>query len=726
MPATETRSSRLESRTGSSVASFLGRTGHFFQSQIWLWPIIAAVGLGSLGWFVRTRVERSIQSGLESQLALIRDMEVAALRHWADGQIATVRELARDIGIRTNIIELAALDEAKRLGDLELIKAPAAQRLQSAFNTLMSVHGYAGFMVASRDQRVLVAAHPEIVGKRSLAGYDGFLPQALQGRALLSRPFSSVALLADEQGRLRAGRPTMFAAAPVTNNNGVVIGVLCLRLLPQREFAHFLSLARYGRTSETYAFDSSGRLMSPSRFEAQLKSIGLLPDSEDSRAMLNLELRDPGGDLTAGFRSRQPRNTQPLTLAVSNAIAGRTGVNIDGYRDYRGAQVLGAWTWLPEVGMGIVTEVEAAEAYQPLRILRLSLWGLFGLLALSSVVLFVFMLIMARMERAARRAVVQAKKLGQYTLDEEIGSGANGTVYRAHHALLRRPTAVKLLNVEHVTETSIARFEREVQLTSGLNHPNTICIYDYGRTPEGVFYYAMEFLDGINLNQLVKRFGAQPEGRVIHILRQICGSLAEAHAAGLIHRDIKPANVILNVRGGLYDHVKVLDFGLVKAINHEHLAEKTANDAVVGTPLYLSPEAIENPAKIDSLSDLYSVGAVGYFLLTGKPMFEVKDIADVLLRQTREMPVRPSERLGRPVGTDLEDLLMSCLAKDRSLRPADAWTLEERLSRCRAAGEWTRPEAEQWWRKHGEAIARETSKTGSEKKEIFATATLVD
>lgn len=725
MSASDTQSNRSASRTGSTIASFLGRTGHFFQHQIWIWPIVAAVGLGSLGWFVRAKVERSIKAGLDSQLALIRDMEVSALRHWAAGQIATVTQLSREPAIRTNIIELAALNKSDSLTELELARAPAAIRLQKAFATLISVHGYAGFMVANRDQRVLVAGHPEIIGKKSLAGYDGFLPRVLQGEAVLSRPFPSVALLPDENGQLRPGQPTMFAAAPVTDDKGAVVAALGLRLLPQSEFAHFLALARYGRTSETYAFDKSGRLMSPSRFEAQLKQVGLLPDSENSHAMLNLELRNPGGDLTTRYRANQPRNLQPLTLAVSNAVAGKTGADVEGYRDYRGVPVLGAWTWLPEFGMGIVTEVESTEAYQSLRILRISLWGLFSLLALGSVVIFVFMLIMARLERAARRAVVQAKKLGQYTLDDQIGSGANGTVYRAHHALLRRPTAVKLLNVEHVTETSIARFEREVQLTSRLNHPNTISVYDFGRTPEGVFYYAMEFLDGINLNLLVKRFGPQPEGRVIHILRQVCGSLAEAHAAGLIHRDIKPANIILNVRGGLYDFVKVLDFGLVKAVNQQQLAEKTTNDAIVGTPLYLSPEAVEAPSKIDALSDLYSVGAVGYFLITGKPMFEVKDIADVLHRQMKEMPPTPSERLHRPVSADLEALIMSCLSKDRSKRPADAWTLEEQLGRCRAAGEWTREKAMQWWLDHGEA-AREPGKGGTEKKEIFGSATLAD
>ena len=197
-----------------------------------------------------------------------------------------------------------------------------------------------------------------------------------------------------------------------------------------------------------------------------------------------------------------------------------------------------------------------------------------------------------------------------------------GVVYKGHHAMLRRPTAIKMLDVDKVNEGSIERFEREVQITSQLNHPNTVAIYDYGRTPEGVFYYAMEYLDGIDLQTLVERYGPQPVPRVIHILLQVCGSLYEAHSLGLVHRDIKPANIMLNRRGGEPDVVKVLDFGLVKAVDDQKQAGLTQQASLTGTPLYMSPEAIQLPNSVDARSDLYAVGAVGYFLLTGHPVFE--------------------------------------------------------------------------------------------------------
>jgi serine/threonine protein kinase len=304
-----------------------------------------------------------------------------------------------------------------------------------------------------------------------------------------------------------------------------------------------------------------------------------------------------------------------------------------------------------------------------------------------------------RLQRAARKAALKAKNLGQYSLDNLIGEGQYGSVYRAHHALMRRPVAVKLLQMEKLNPSNEARFEREVQLTSLLTHPNTITIYDYGRTNEGIFYYAMEYLEGLTLNRLVKQFGAQPEGRVISILRQVCGSLAEAHAIGLVHRDIKPANIFLTQRGGMADFVKVLDFGLVKARDANGEAELTMGEATLGTPLYMSPEAIEHSSAMDGRSDLYSLGAVGYFLVTGEGLFDAQTVGEVMIHQVKDMPLRPSERSGKLVSPDLEALLMRCLAKNPDARPATVREFDDALAGCQTSADWTREMASEWWRK---------------------------
>ena len=296
-----------------------------------------------------------------------------------------------------------------------------------------------------------------------------------------------------------------------------------------------------------------------------------------------------------------------------------------------------------------------------------------------------------------RTEAARIRRLGQYTLERQIGSGGMGVVYRASHAMLRRPTAIKLLPPDRAGETAVARFEREVQMTAQLSHPNTVAIYDYGRTPDGVFYYAMEYLDGINLEDLVRLHGPQPPGRVVSILDQVCGALGEAHERGLVHRDIKPANIILTERGGEPDVAKVVDFGLVKSYASEDTSLTMSTPGVVtGTPLYLSPEALTAPDAGDPRSDLYALGAVGYFLVTGRPLFDGRTVAEIIGHHLHTEPEPPSRRLGRELPRDIEQVILQCLRKAPSERPADARALRERLRRS-TVPPWTMEQAVEWW-----------------------------
>lgn len=315
-----------------------------------------------------------------------------------------------------------------------------------------------------------------------------------------------------------------------------------------------------------------------------------------------------------------------------------------------------------------------------------------------------------------RERVREARQLGQYTLEEKIGEGGMGQVYRASHAMLRRPTAVKLLPPGRVSAAQLTRFEREVQRTAELTHPNTISVYDFGRTPDGVFYYAMEYLDGVNIEQLVHDDGPQPAGRVIHILRQACGALAEAHDNGLIHRDVKPANLFLCRRGGEHDVVKVLDFGLVKDVSGAADGGSVVDaDVITGTPQYMSPEAIKSRDGLDARSDLYALGAVGYYLLTGEPVFTAATIVEICAAHLHQTPDPPSERLGAPVAEDLSQVLLACLAKSPGDRPVNARELRERLERCVDAHAWSEAQAQRWWevRDPGPPVSSGTRRTGA-------------
>jgi len=293
-----------------------------------------------------------------------------------------------------------------------------------------------------------------------------------------------------------------------------------------------------------------------------------------------------------------------------------------------------------------------------------------------------------------RKQVREAMQLGQYTLGEKIGEGGMGEVYKATHAMLRRPTAVKLLLPGRTSEEHLERFEREVQMTAQLTHPNTVAIFDYGRSPEGVFYYAMEFLEGVDLERLVRTYGALPAPRVVHILVQMCGALEEAHGRGLVHRDIKPANAILCKRGQVPDWIKVVDFGLVK--DFEKDTESTGS-VLAGTPAYLAPEAVSAPTTVGPPGDLYAVGAVGYFLLTGSVVFEAENVVEMCVHHVRTPPTPPSERTDNEISPALEAIVLRCLAKNPKQRPDSARTLRNLLRELPEAELWNEELAAAWW-----------------------------
>jgi serine/threonine-protein kinase len=303
-------------------------------------------------------------------------------------------------------------------------------------------------------------------------------------------------------------------------------------------------------------------------------------------------------------------------------------------------------------------------------------------------------------------AVTRERRLGSYELVKKLAEGAMGEVWQACHRSLIRPAAIKLIRPEVLGGKSTAevsavlrRFVREAQATALLSSPHTVALYDIGRTRDGVLYYVMELLGGTDLEQLVRRFGPVSAARAIHILGHICASLDDAHQHGLIHRDIKPANITISLIGGSYDFIKVLDFGLVKlAAPPTENALATANDIITGTPAYLSPEAAAGGGAVDARSDLYSLGCVAYFLVTGQLVFDETRSMAMIAAHLKNAPAPPSQRTELPIPAELDKLILDLLAKDPAARPRSAAAVARRLDEIPVAEPWTQERAERWWR----------------------------
>ena len=307
------------------------------------------------------------------------------------------------------------------------------------------------------------------------------------------------------------------------------------------------------------------------------------------------------------------------------------------------------------------------------------------------------------------REVTRARELGSYRLIERVAEGGMGEVWRAQHRLLARPAAIKLIRASATAGIPAGtegeahrRFEREAQVTASLRSPHTVDLFDFGITDDGTFYYVMELLDGFNLDTLVKRFGPLPAERAVHLLRQLCHSLGEAHALGLVHRDIKPANILVCRYGGDYDFVKVLDFGIVKSTLDvmQTGATVTGHNVLRGTPAFIAPEQALGERQIDSRADIYATGCVAYWLLTGELVFTGDSAIKVILDHAKTTPIPLSQRTEQPIPAELERTVMACLAKDPAERPQSAKELAHRLAAIGQVNAWTDERAQEWWGLH--------------------------
>jgi serine/threonine-protein kinase len=435
--------------------------------------------------------------------------------------------------------------------------------------------------------------------------------------------------------------------------------------------------------------------------------------------------------IVVALAARSPRIPTPVTLTLglvfevvsSYAIAAAEfaePAQIEMHRGFLGLSWVAVWVVLftvvvPTEPRRALVAALASVSSVPVVILIATRFAVanINLLQFFFGLVFPYLLVVAMAYVGARvvyqlgTEVKRARELGSYQLEEKLGEGGMGEVWRARHRLLARPAAIKLIRPAPagtpggVSGQALHRFEREAQVIARLRSPHTVDLFDFGVATDGAFYYAMELLEGLDADLLVRKFGPLPSERVVHVLQQVCHSLSEAHACGLVHRDIKPANIFLCRYGEEFDFVKVLDFGIVKAVvdatdTGPHL---TAEHAIHGTPAFIAPEQAMG-GEVDSRADIYATGCVAYWLLTGKPVFTADSTMGLLMQHARAQPTPAAERSGRPIPKALDDLVMACLAKEPADRPPSARELSRRLAAVHGNYGWTQEHAQAWWATH--------------------------
>ena len=619
---------------------------------LWAGIVLASAAvLAGLGIWTYRAVDHSVRELRASSMKNLLDSESNALKVWITEEVREAERVAREPVVQDAVTALAALAARPGTTREQLCEGPEREAVERALRPLLRDVGDATFNLTLASGRLIATRFPEYCGLYVDA--QRFLPQlepAFAGNSRFVRPTKDADRIAGARA-LRSGAPFAWVVAPVRDAGGRIVAALGIAEPADAVFASILEAARPGPSGEAFAIDAQGTILSGA--------------AAGTSAPLHAR-RTPGA---------------------------HEGVALDPYVNHRGVESIGAWRWLPDYGLAVAIELPAAEAFAPLHFLRIAFGVVFGALviAVAAALVSAWSALRFRSELGATR------RLGGYVLEERIGEGGMAVVYRARHALLKRPCAIKLLRPARATDETIARFEREVQLASQLSHPNTIEIFDYGRTADGQFFYAMELLDGITAADLVARWGAVPVPRALHILRQLCAGLAEAHARGLVHRDIKPENIMICRRGGEFDVVKILDFGLVKNVAAQHSRDLTRTLRILGTPLYMAPERLRNPADVDARADIYAVGAVAFFLLTGRRLFDASDDLAMTAQVLNDEPPRVAAVAAAPVPGELDLLVQACLEKKREERPQRVTDLLEALDAMGLELRWTQQDAQAWW-----------------------------
>ena len=686
----------LQTRRGMMMLTLVVGSALMCAGALWLTRI------------TQRSLDKLVGDLLEGVVATKRDL----VETWFEGAQFQARSWAASDQVRNIVLEIVNSSEGKSAE--ELASSPLHDDLEQALREVISFSqsdagdavdvGDIRFAVWSRERALVADWSRNADSYGAVETDDGAraLARVFRGENSIYVPSES----AYTDGYQFPRKAEISITVPVFGDDQRVEAALLVGGMFQESFETALLRGGYAETAETYAVNAAGQFVSNSRFREQLGEMGFVSPETDS-VSLELRVADPGSDLTASEAQVSEQNQAwPLTVAASKVSDKQAGKQLTPYRDYRGVSVVGAWLWLDQFELGLISEMDADEAFAPLAKVQEANRVALGLLGLS--ILSSLLAAFQSWRRQSRDSC--AKRIGAYTLIEKIGEGGMGEVYKAEHELLSRPTAVKILK-KHVSASPemAARFEREVRLASKLESPHTIEIYDFGRVSESDdetprFFCAMALINGLTLRQLIRQAGPLPPRRVAYLMIQVCRSLGEAHSKGLVHRDIKPANIMVCERGGVPDHVVVLDFGLAKeqAPPKHASGNVTKTSMLMGTPEFIAPERIRHPDKVDPRSDLYSLGVVMYLMLTGQSVFETSSELDTLEKTLYADPPSPSSRVPTAgISLAFDEIVLSCLTKKEEDRPETATDLLDQLDLLEFDEPWTERDARTWWDNYG-------------------------
>lgn len=642
-----------------------------------VWASVVAL-LALLGWSTHSAVRQSIRSGLDHQLRNAVSITAAAVALWVSDQTERARAVAAELELRE------AMTRVRDGGD------GAERQLSAVLSRFTGAVAGSSVVLFDREgvlRGSVVPGEGSVARPLPASEVRAACARVFEGRAGMIR---SEAVLDMPEGRTDARH--VLIAVPVKGENGETAAALMLPVDTERASTHVLRRVQFGGGMAGYLLDREGTLISePAEWPSQHKQ--------------NRQIRDPGGDLARGHRPSGSPEAWPLTRMATAVTAGDEGVDLDGYRDHRGVRVVGAWRWIPQAGIGVAVEVPEDVAYRSTVPVRGAFWVLYAIVVAAAVGLTFGYSALRRLQVS----VQGLRQLGQYRLIARLGQGGMGEVFLARHAMLRRPCALKILKPGVLGQRGIELFEKEVQLTSELTHPNVIQVYDYGRAEAGVFYYVMEYIQGITLEELVRMEHEVIPSRAVHILRQVCAALSEAHAAGLVHRDLKPANIMVCRSGSRCDAVKVLDFGLVQETSG------TGNDgALCGTLGYIPPERLHDPSVADARVDVYAIGVIAFRMLSGREPFCSLSLADLRKEMTDAAAPWLNAVAKQQVPEALGKLVADCLERDPECRPQSIGQLLQRLDEIAGVIPWTAADAANWWRAHPELPRSPSADAGAD------------